>query len=212
MLRNIFEKIFAYLATFSFWLLIKTCRLSFSDVELLKTHGKKGNCLLLLWHNRLCILPEILKIAAADLTYTAFISKSRDGNPLALIVESYPQATALRVGHSTRHQALKHLIERLEESKDVVIVTPDGPKGPKYELKPGAILAAQTTGAAIITTTWKASSYWSLSTWDGMMIPKPFSSIVIKFSGPYTIAKDQAIDVGCQEIKSYMKDEANHDR
>lgn len=148
----------------------------------------------MLWHSKLILISEILNSNAAQFIYTAFISKSRDGDPLACLAESYPSGRAMRVPHNARHHALSQMIHSIKEKGEIIIITPDGPRGPKHIVKPGVILAARETEAYIFPFSWKAQRYWQLKTWDQMKIPKPFTKIDVSFGNPVRLPKDHTYD------------------
>jgi hypothetical protein len=75
-----------------------------------------------------------------------------------------------------------------------IVTTADGPRGPKYEFKMGAILMARIAGVPIIPIACAASSAWYLDRWDNFMVPKPFSKIVLAIGEPYTIPKNAPLD------------------
>lgn len=80
-------------------------------------------------------------------------------------------------------QALQEVIAGLRSGLSTVI-TPDGPRGPVKELKPGALIMAAETGVPIIPMTFNASSSWIMPTWDKKLWPKPFSRITITYHAP----------------------------
>jgi lysophospholipid acyltransferase (LPLAT)-like uncharacterized protein len=75
-----------------------------------------------------------------------------------------------------------------------VVTTADGPQGPIYEFKAGAILTSRIGGAPIIPMACAASSAWYLDRWDKFMIPKPFARVVIAVGEPYIVPKDRRLD------------------
>jgi len=176
-----------YLIKLLLRLILWSCRIEISGLENLVETAARERCILMLWHNRLAIMAEILARYAPDLFYCAFISKSRDGELLAILAESYSKGRTLRVPHNAKHQALSKMISQLKKNEDVMVVTPDGPKGPRYQIKPGIILAAKESDAKIIPVSWSANNFFQLKTWDGFMIPKPFSKILISFGKPEKI-------------------------
>lgn len=138
----------------------------------------------MLWHNRLVLVPEILRQYASQFKYTAFISNSQDADPLAILTTSYSIGGVIRVSHNARHQALSRLIAHLRDKDDILIMTPDGPRGPRYKIKSGIVMASKYSGASIIPMTWSVSSFWQTSSWDKLIIPKPFSKIYYIFGDP----------------------------
>lgn len=188
--RRCFPYLFAYSAKMIMRLLLKTCRIKIHGLEAFKQTAATSPCILMLWHRHLLVIPEILNSYAGQFVYTAFISKSRDGDPLALLAQSYQNGRALRVPHNGRHLALNQLIESVVGRKEIAIITPDGPRGPNGIVKPGIVFAARETGARIVPFSWKANTYWQLKTWDQMKIPKPFTTLEVTFGPPRCIAHD----------------------
>lgn len=181
----------AYTAKISLRILLRTCRIEIQGLEDFIAAASRSPCILMLWHNRLIILAEILNSAAPQFNYTAFISKSRDGDPLALLAKSYKKGKVLRVPHNARHRALSKMIDHLKEKQEVILITPDGPRGPRYIVKPGIVLAARESSAKIIPFSWSANRTWKLPTWDIMQIPKPFSKIKVIFGSALTLPQEQ---------------------
>lgn len=186
--------LFAYTAKIVIKGLLKTCKVHIQGLETFIETAEKAPCILMLWHNRLILVAEILNFYAPKFIYTAFISKSRDGDALALLTRSYSIGRALRVSHHSRHLALSQLIGELKHKGQVTIMTPDGPRGPRFVVKPGIVVAARETGANIFPFTWHAKHFWQLNTWDQMKIPKPFTTIEVVFGVPLTISKEHTKD------------------
>lgn len=165
-------------------LLIKTCRVEVFGLEDFKESQKDKACILALWHSRLAIAPELLKKFADEFRYAALISRSRDGEIISTVVESYPQAISVRVSHNARFAGLKEAILEVKKERRILVITPDGPKGPPKKVKPGLARAQSMAEALVIPLSWSASSCFTLSTWDKMQVPKPFSKIKVVFGKP----------------------------
>ena len=75
-----------------------------------------------------------------------------------------------------------------------VVTTADGPQGPIYEFKAGAILTSRIGNAPIIPMACAASSAWYLDRWDKFMIPKPFAKVVIAIGEPYVVPRSTRLD------------------
>lgn len=69
-------------------------------------------------------------------------------------------------------------------------VTPDGPKGPRFKFKPGAIFAAQISGKPVVPMAFAAQPAFVLKTWDKFVIPVPFGRVYIALGEPYFPAAD----------------------
>ena len=81
------------------------------------------------------------------------------------------------------------LVKWLRDGHDVVII-PDGPRGPRYDLQPGIIKLAQKTGAKIFPILVDYCNYWELRSWDRFRVPKPFSEVVVTLAPYETIDSD----------------------
>lgn len=184
MMKQAKQYLIAYTGKYLLRAILATCRLRVKGLERFHSLSKTEKCILMLWHNRLAPTSEILNRISPSNIYAAFISKSRDGDPLALLANSYKTGKAIRVPHNARHQALKMVIHSLKKGLDVIVMTPDGPKGPRYVAKPGIVAAAQEASAHVVPFSWTATRFWQLKTWDKMIFPKPFSTVSVTFGEP----------------------------
>ncbi len=75
-----------------------------------------------------------------------------------------------------------------------IVTTADGPRGPRYEFKAGAILMARIAAVPIIPIACAANRAWYLDRWDNFMIPKPFARVVIGIGEPYPVPPDLPLD------------------
>jgi lysophospholipid acyltransferase (LPLAT)-like uncharacterized protein len=139
-----------------------------------------------LWHNRLLIFPLVLRRFFPNRPGAALISASRDGDLLTDAIHRFGydviRGSSSRMGAS----AILQLTEVLASGRDVVI-TPDGPRGPAYELGPGIIFLAQKSGASVLPVNLEYSRCWRLGSWDRFIIPKPFSTVRVLISQPYHV-------------------------
>lgn len=139
-----------------------------------------------LWHNRLLIFPLVLRRFFPNRGGAALISASRDGDLLADAIRRFGydvvRGSSSRLGAS----AILQLTEVLGSRRDVVI-TPDGPRGPVYELGPGIVFLAQKTGATVLPMNLEYSSCWRLGSWDRFIIPQPFSKVRVLIDRPYPV-------------------------
>ena len=191
LLNRLFIKITPFLVAYPglglLRLILTTCRLEVEGVERFIALAEEKRCILMLWHNRLAIVAYVLNKHAPQYRYSAFISKSRDGELLAAVVNSYRQGKAIRVNQQAKYNALREMIKQLKTGQEVMLMTPDGPRGPKYRAKPGIVLAAQNTEACIVPLTWSSNKFWQLSTWDRLILPKPFSKVRVSIGEPIIV-------------------------
>ena len=109
------------------------------------------------------------------------VSRSFDGEFIARTIEKLG-FVAVR-GSSSRGgaRALLGLKGQLAEGNPVVF-TVDGPRGPKYVAKPGPVLLSRASAVPMAAFYVALSDAWVLNTWDGLLIPKPFSKALVRFS------------------------------
>lgn len=134
-----------------------------------------------MWHNRIIAIPPVWPRSGGKFRKVVVLtSASKDGAVLANAMAVF-KLGAIR--GSTSRRAVAALIgmkRALKEGLDICI-TPDGPRGPRYGFHPGVIKLAESSGAPIIPIHATCSSAWRLKTWDGLLIPKPFSKVKVIF-------------------------------
>ena len=85
-------------------------------------------------------------------------------------------------------------MQRMMKDGHSIVTTADGPRGPKYEFKLGAILMARVAGVPIIPIGCAADRAWYMNRWDNFMVPKPFARIVLAVGEPYQIPARAPLD------------------
>lgn len=136
----------------------------------------------LLWHEAL--LPLLWQHRSQGITIV--VSEARDGQYLSDL------ATALGYravrGSSTRGgaRALLGAVRELQAGRSIAF-TPDGPRGPRRELKPGVIAAAQRGGGIIVPIHAETDRAWRLHSWDRFMIPQPLARVLITYGHPFAV-------------------------
>jgi lysophospholipid acyltransferase (LPLAT)-like uncharacterized protein len=139
-----------------------------------------------LWHNRLLIFPFVLRRFFPNRDGAALISASRDGDLLADAIQRFGYGVVRGSSSRLGASAVRQLTEVLAGGRDVVI-TPDGPRGPAYELGPGIIFLAQKSGAAVLPMNLEYSHCWRLGSWDRFIVPRPFAKVRILINPPHRI-------------------------
>jgi lysophospholipid acyltransferase (LPLAT)-like uncharacterized protein len=81
---------------------------------------------------------------------------------------------------------------RALEQGALVAITPDGPRGPRREIKPGGLAAAQASGATVFTAHATARPARRLGTWDRFMVPAPFARIRVTYGPSFTVGPGEA--------------------
>lgn len=163
------------------WLGTLRYRFLFMDgkVHPTNTRTDPGRWIYSFWHETLPILTH----------YTGrihvLISQHADGELIARLI----QHLGFRVirGSTTRGGATA-LLQMMERSADGhLAITPDGPRGPRRYLQPGAIFLASATGKPILPAGVACDRAWRLKSWDRMWLPKPWSTTFLVVGKPIYI-------------------------
>ena len=172
------------------WLLYLSCKKSFKGVL-----DDLNPCVILFWHSRLALMPFIFRhFYPKDKKAFVMISRHKDGEFIARNIKFFGINTIRGSSSKGAQTALKEAFNVLLE-KNYVVITPDGPRGPKLSIKDGAIIIAQKMKVKIRIINYEASRFWQFKSWDEMILPKPFSHIVYSLSEPFEIQnleKDEA--------------------
>jgi len=135
-----------------------------------------------LWHSRILPLLALHKREGVVL----LISRHRDGEYLADLAQGWGYRSVRGSTQRGGEVGLLGLVRALQGGA-VVAVTPDGPRGPRERVQPGAIAAAQHAGVPLIAVGARTASAWYLRSWDRMCLPKPFAAVDVRYSAPIRI-------------------------
>lgn len=136
-----------------------------------------------LWHSRILPLLYLHRHEAMVL----LISRHRDGQHLATLAERWGYRFVR--GSSQRGGEVGLLgVVRAVAAGNIVALTPDGPRGPAEQVKPGIVAAAQHANVPIIPAGARPSRAWWLDSWDRFCIPRPFARIDVCYGAPIAVA------------------------
>ena len=172
--------------------LAKTLRYQHSEAESQLKQLQGRPIIFCIWHNRLALsLPLYQKLVANSCPshrLAALVSASRDGALLSEILAGF-QVQPIRGSSSCRGiRALIELIDLARKGWDIAI-TPDGPRGPKYQVQEGVITAAQLTGLPILPIGYELTSKWTAKSWDQFQIPRPFAACKVRTAPPFYVPR-----------------------
>ncbi len=153
-----------------------------------KVIERYGKAIYAFWHNR--FFPLIFE--NRDSGIVILVSQSKDGDLIDAILKKFGFNTVRGSSSKGAISALKALVSEVLQGRSVALM-PDGPKGPRYEVKEGVLALSKLTGVPIIPVSVVYSSYWELSSWDRFMIPKPFSKVIIGYGEPFLVDSDMDI-------------------
>ena len=153
----------------------------------------RENYVAALWHNRLLLISFVLKKFLPQRPGAGLISASRDGDLISDLTRRFGfdvvRGSSSRLGAA----ALRELENVLASGRDVLI-TPDGPRGPAYELGPGIVFLAQRTGAAVVPINMEFSRCWRVNSWDSFILPRPFARVRVIFGPPHRVRSTTTVE------------------
>ncbi len=208
------ESLLAGLGVFILRSLFLTLRVKVEDFSGIGTNTMPGPAIICFWHNR------IVGIAAAFAIHyphglrkgvTVLTSPSRDGEILAGVMAGLRMGSVRGSSSRRGSQALRELVSLLEDRKDIAI-TPDGPRGPRYKLGLGAISLAQLTGAKIVPAHAHFSHCIRMKTWDGFIIPLPFSRVSVTVAETISVPRElsaEEFEATRARLETLLKNEAD---
>ena len=156
----------------------------------------------LLWHEAL--LPLLWQHRGQSIAIV--VSEARDGQYLADFAASLGYRTVR--GSSTRGAA-RALLGAVRELRSgfAVAFTPDGPRGPRREMKPGVIAAAQRGGGIVVPLHAEADRAWRLDSWDRFMIPKFGARVRIVYGRPFEVAAgEEGLAAGLEQAEARLRE------
>lgn len=127
------------------------------------------------WHS--CIIPATYIYRGMGIRVMS--SFSYDGEYMGRIIRRFGFVAVK--GSSSRNpvRALLGLRRALDDGWTVAF-TLDGPRGPRRKVKPGPVGLARSSGLALTTFHVAVDKAWVLKSWDRMMIPMPFSRVLVR--------------------------------
>ncbi len=183
MLRNVWIRLAAFLGSTVIRLLGFSWRIRFIGEEHLERARMHYPVVIFaFWHGRL--LP--LSFTHRNQSIQVLASEHRDGEMMGRTIR------LLGFGHvrgsSTRGgaRAIRELVAKLDEGHDLGI-TVDGPKGPKFVVKPGPSEIAKLSGAPLIPITTSSTRRWTFGSWDAFEVPKPFARVWVRYGKPVIV-------------------------
>lgn len=151
------------------------------------------------WHR--CLIPAAWHWRR--LQVGVMTSRSFDGEYIARIIE---KLGFVAVRGSSSRGAVRALLGMKDhvDAGNIVGFTIDGPRGPRYVAKPGPVLLAKKTGLPLLTLHAGMRNAWVLRSWDAFLIPKPFSTVLIRMGRMIPVPAD-ADDAAMQSCHAELQ-------
>ena len=143
-----------------------------------------------IWHNRLAYSMYIFRNYKNAFGLT---SPHSDGKIIGKLIVMMSHEIIQGSTNKNSNSAVKEIIKQITNGGKIV-VTPDGPRGPVY--KNGSVITkiASKYNKKVIPVSCHASRYFELRSWDKMMLPKPFSKIIVVIGEPLELSGNDEHD------------------
>ncbi len=137
------------------------------------------------WHNRILLATYFWRQRGI----VVVTSQSFDGEYIARFIQRFGYGAAR--GSSTRG-GVGALVEMIRVMRAGVPAgfTIDGPRGPRYVAKMGAVLLAKKTGQPILPFTVRSTRHITIPSWDALQVPLPFARACVCIAAPIFVPAD----------------------
>ncbi|MBL4886163.1 MAG: lysophospholipid acyltransferase family protein [Planctomycetaceae bacterium] len=197
-------KLGAFAIFSTMWMLFRTLRLSFQEDQAgTNPYSKETtDCFFYsVWHDAL-IIPTF---AGKHRRAAALTSQHTDGSIIAQILRLVGMSTVRGSTNRISPSAIRQLLKTVENKH--LVITPDGPRGPRREMSIGIIYLASRTGRAIIPTAYACTRCWRVKgSWTDQLIPKPFSKVFLLTGKPVEVPQGIKMDQ-LEEYRSIVQQE-----
>jgi len=133
---------------------------------------------------------------------TMLLSQHRDGDILEHLAHRMGFGTVRGSTYRGGAAAMRELIRRSKTEN--LIMTPDGPRGPRRVMSQGPIYLASKLGLQLVLTGFGYDRPWRLNSWDRFAIPRPWSRARAILGPPIYLPKKLDRD-GIEHYRSEME-------
>ena len=152
------------------------------------------------WHGKSWVPAYFLR----DLGIYALTSLSRDGSYMTEILHKLGWQTVRGSSSRGASRSLLSLYRKLKEGASTAL-TPDGPTGPIYKIKPGIIFLQEKAGSMLVPMGVDAHWKKNFDSWDRYLLPLPFSKTALVFGEPFRFAAELEMEAKQKILKEKME-------
>jgi lysophospholipid acyltransferase (LPLAT)-like uncharacterized protein len=187
------KKILNWLGKEYLWIaaswLCSSLRLRIHNAESFEEHRKgEKPYVVAFWHGSM-VVGWFLHRPVHGKKVAALVSRSEDGEILSATLEHWGYTLIRGSSHAGGKEAMQRMTEALSNGNSLC-VTPDGPTGPRHQMKMGAVRAAQQSQVPLFLSGIAVGRKKKLHSWDEFEIPLPFSSVDVWYSDPIVVPQD----------------------
>ena len=155
-----------------------------------------------LWHGRMLLgMPHH---RGAD--YHVLVSPSDDGEIAKQFLVASGYAILRGSTNKAPARAMRAMLGVLQEG-GAVVITPDGPRGPRHSVNPGLAWLSRATGYPIVPCGFGTDRAWRAKSWDRLTIPKPRARVAICYGDPLLVpreASEAELDAATQTLRERL--------
>ncbi len=205
--NNFVQSVIALLIVFLIKIIFLTCKSKIFGKKYIKEYKKKTfiGCM---WHGRSmgCLI-----LTKKHLNGNVITSKHRDGRIMSKVLEYFGLNPIYGSTTSGAISVLRVGLNSLKNNESLLL-TPDGPKGPRMRVKEGAIYFAKMSGCPLVPVCFSCKRGIWTNFWDRYLIVTPFSRVFIEIGEPFYVPKNtdnSKIEVYRKRFEKIMIDQQN---
>ncbi len=181
--------------------LVGSCRATLGNRHLLDQALRGEPFVGVVWHEHLVFFADVFRGTG----FTILVSRSRDGEIGTRIAHRLGLRTVRGSSSRGGEEALEEIVDLARGGATVAFIA-DGPRGPRREMKLGAVIAAKLSGRPIVPITCAMRRSVRLNSWDRTQIPLPFTRIISWAGDPIPVPAD-ASRADCERIRREVEAE-----
>lgn len=182
-------------------LLCRSLKVTYCNKEVIDELEKTNkNYVLAFWHGQMLLA----WFTHRNKNFTALISKSRDGDLLSKILKQW-NYTVVRGSSSKGGDVALGVMVDCARNGESVAITPDGPRGPIYKMKAGAVITAKKSKVPVVFIAVGYKKKRVLKSWDKFEVPKFFSEAKVVYSEGFHINSELSFEETSALILKYEK-------
>lgn len=140
---------------------------------------QSGNFVLMFWHGKMLAGWWL----GRNKNFYAVVSQSKDGEILSRLLKRWNYKLIRGSSSKDSKEVMREMVDALKNNFSLAI-TPDGPRGPREEMKIGGLIAAVRAQKPVVLCGIVYEKKKIFNSWDKFELPKFFSKVKIRLSEP----------------------------
>lgn len=171
-----------------------------SGEEHLQRAAASGAYLMAMWHGRMLVGLSPHR----DRDYCVLVSPSDDGTLMTQMLTRNGYRIIRGSSNQRSEPALRDMLAHLDEAGGALVITPDGPRGPRHAMNAGLAWIARVSGYPIVPCGFVCDRAWRLSSWDRCTVPKPRARVVLAYGEPVRVENESDEAAATELVRERM--------